>query len=135
MNHTDKVQTLGLLNLKPYEVVKVTTQDDSNLKPDETPNSNDTNLNNNLVDDEIQAPIEDSIIENTTEITTPQELEPIVETVTITPDDIYNKTTSTITKNVMPWGLIIIVGVGMLVVAAAVVVAYLYFSKKKAKIK
>ncbi len=116
------------IDLEPYRALKVVTQDDSDLKQDETPNLNDTDLDDNLVDDELQAPVDDIIIE-----TVPQE--PIVETVTITPDDIYNKTTSTITKNIMPWGLIIIVGVGMLVVAAAVVVAYLYFGKKKAKIK
>lgn len=105
------------VDLKPYEVFKVKTQDDTNINQSEPvtpPTSDSTSFEN------IPTVGSESIVN-----------EPIVETVTIKPDDIYKKTISKITHNKMPWILIISVGVGMLVVFAAGFTAFLIIKKKK----
>ena len=73
--------------------------------------------------------------ENSTITEVVTEKETVVETVTVKPDDIYKKTTDTVTYNKLPWGLIISVGVGMLVLFAAGFVTFLTISKKKGLFK
>ncbi len=108
------------IDLTPYDALKVYTQDDSDLKTEEEP----------VLD--LQPPSDDLIIEDTTVESTPEK-EPIVETITIKPDDIYNKTISTVTHNVMPWGLIIGVGTGLVVIAVGIIATLIIIDKKKAK--
>ena len=107
------------VDLKPYEEFKVKTQDDTDINQNE-PVINESINNDIAVDDT-------PIVEN--DIST--DTEPIVETVIVKPDDIYKKTTSTVTHSKLPWALLISVGGGMLVLFGAGFVTFLIIKKKK----
>lgn len=110
------------VDLKPYEEFKVKTQDDTDINqnvPVDQPNIKD------------ETPEDTPIIEDIPTIENTDVVEPIIETITIKPDDIHKKTTSTITHNKIPWILIIAVGVGMLVVFAAGFATLLIIRKKR----
>ena len=112
------------INLKPYEEFKVKTQDDTDINQEVTvviPPVIDDSTNDDLVINDTPI-IEEDVSVNP---------EPIIETVIVKPDDIYKKTTSTITHNQTPWVLIISVGVGMLVLFGAGFATLLIIKRKK----
>ena len=112
------------VDLKPYEIFKVKTQEDDEF-------------NNEVVDTPIiDTPVMDTPIVDNSSIEnndTSNEIEPIIETVIVKPDDIYNKTTTTITHNKLPWALLVSVGVGMLMLFGAGFATFVIIDKKKAK--
>jgi len=112
------------VDLKPYEALKVKTQDDTDI------NQNVSVIQPTIKDDvsDELPTIDIPIIENNN---TSDNVEPIVETITVKPDDIYKKTTSTVTHNKLPWILILSVGGGMLVLFSAGFVTFLIIKRKK----
>lgn len=122
-NSIEKLQKSSI-DLKPYEALKVYTQDDSHLEIDNNLSS-DNSASNGSIDGHLSNETTSSSDLSKTEET------PIIETVEIKPEDIYNKTTTTITHNKMPWILIISVGVGMLVLFGAGFATFILIKRKK----
>ncbi len=105
------------IDLTPYEKFEVGTADDSHIGNDEASNGSDAILGElpeiKWDDEEIEKPTEEVIVENV-----------------ITPvKEIKSKETS----YKMPWGVVIGVGVGLIVLAAGFVAGYILISSKKLK--
>ena len=122
---TDNIERLlkSSIDLEPYEVFKVKTQDDTNMNQNLSTDS--SNSNNDLIDSSPMFDFSDT--ENNDTLNE----DDLNQETTIKPKDIYKKTISTIAATEMPWLLIILASVGMLVVFAAGIITFLILYKKK----
>lgn len=115
----------SIVDLKPYEKLKVDTADDSQIGEE---NNTDDIIPDipNIVIPETELD-NDNILDEDKNETDNQEL------ITIEPETTVKQMNVTQTSYQMPWLLIILCGVGMLLIVSGVVATFVIIDKKKAK--
>lgn len=123
-NKNLKMLDRSVVDLKPYEKLKVDTTDDSHIGKDDITSSKPITDIPNIVIPEVQP---DDFVSETEKETEKQEV------ITIEPDVITKQMNVTRNTYKLPWLMIILCGVGMLLLAGGVVVTFVIIDKNKAK--
>lgn len=153
-NENLKMLDRSVVDLKPYEKLKVDTTDDSHIGNDDAedtgnkPNNDIKPESNFQTDNKVESKpdsqtesgsqngtqdgsniVYDTIVEDNviTKVTEKQEV------ITVEPDNVFKQLTSTQTIYQMPWLIFILSSVGLLLVAGGVIVTFIIIDKKKVK--